>query len=79
MRQVTNLQEIETAIDENGEIVLSKNNKNNVIVMSIEEYYKNYLKNEIIKSLKQSEKEIENGEGIESDEVFKELRKKYGY
>ena len=79
MKQVTNLQEIETAIDENGEIVLSKNNKNNVIIMSIEEYYKNYLKNEIIKSLKQSEKEIENGEGIESDEVFKELKKKYGY
>ena len=79
MRQVTNLQEIETAIDENGEIVLSKNNKNNVIVMSIEEYYKNYLKKEMIKSLKQSEKEIENGEGIESDEAFKELRKKYGY
>ena len=79
MKHVTNLQEIETAIDENGEIVLSKNNKNNVIIMSIEEYYKNYLKNEIIKSLKQSEKEIENGEGIESDEVFKELKKKYGY
>ena len=79
MKQVTNLQEIETAIDENGEIVLSKNNKNNVIIMSIEEYYKNYLKKEIIKSLKQSEKEIENGEGIESDEVFKELKKKYGY
>lgn len=79
MKQVTNLQEIETAIDENGEIVLSKNNKNNVIVMSIEEYYKNYLKKEMIKFLKQSEKEIENGEGIKSDEVFKALKKKYGY
>ena len=33
----------------------------------------------IIKKLKKSEKEIEKGEGIESDIAFKELRKKYGY
>ena len=34
---------------------------------------------DIIKKLKQSEKEIENGEGIDSDMAFKELRLKYGY
>lgn len=34
---------------------------------------------EIIKALKKSEEEIENGEGIESDKAFKELRKKYAY
>lgn len=79
MMQLTNIQEIETAINEYGEIVISKNNKNDVIVMSMEEYKKNNIKTDIIEKLKKSEKEIENGEGIESDIAFKELRQKYGY
>ena len=35
-----------------------------------EEYNKNMLRKDIIKALKESEKEIENGEGIDSDVVF---------
>ena len=66
-------------INEYGEIVISKNNKNNVIVMSMEEYNKKNMKKDIIKKLKKSEDEIEKGEGIESDTAFKELRQKYGY
>lgn len=79
MQQSINIKEIETAIDEYGEIVLSKNKKNNVIIMSMEEYKKNSMKADIIEKLKKSEKEIEKGEGIESDIAFKELRQKYGY
>ena len=78
MQQLTNLKQIETAVNQYGEIVLSKNN-NNFVVMSMEEYNKNILREEIIKALKKSEQEIENGEGIESDEAFKKLRQKYGY
>ncbi len=78
MQQI-NLKEIETAVNQYGEVVLSKNNKNNFVVMSIEEYNKKILRREIIKALKKSEQEIENGEGIESDEAFKKLRQKYGY
>lgn len=37
-----------------------------------------YENDDIIKKLKQSEKEIENREGIELDVAFKELRRKYG-
>lgn len=37
------------------------------------------LKRDIIEKLKQSEKEIENEQGIEADEAFKELRERYGY
>ena len=40
MQQLTNIQAIETAIDQYGEIVLSRNSKNNVVVMSMEEYRK---------------------------------------
>ena len=78
MQQI-NLKEIETAINQYGEVVLSRNKKNNFVVMSMEEYNKNILREEIIKALKKSEQEIENGEGIESDEAFKKLRQKYGY
>ena len=78
MQQLTNLKQIETAVNQYGEVVLSKNN-NNFVVMSMEEYNKNILREEIIKALKKSEQEIEKGEGIESDEAFKKLRKKYGY
>ena len=62
-----NIKEIETAVNQYGEIVIRKNNENNV------------LRNEIIKALKKSEEEVENGEGIDSDMAFKELRQKYGY
>ena len=79
MQQSLNMKEIETAIDEYGEIVLSKNKKNNVIIMSMEEYKKNSMKADIIEKLKKSEKEIEKSEGIESDIAFNELRQKYGY
>ena len=70
-----NIKEIETAVNQYGEIVIRKN----VVVMSMEEYNKNILRNEIIKALKKSEEEVENGEGIDSDMAFKELRQKYGY
>ena len=79
MQQVTNIKELETMVNQNGEMVVSKNSRNNIVVMSMEEYKKNNMRNDIIKKLKKSEEEIENGEGIESDVVFKELRQKYGY
>lgn len=47
--------------------------------MSMEEYNKKVLRQEIIRALKKSEEEIEKGEGIESDKAFEELRQKYGY
>ncbi len=78
MQQVTNIQALKTAINQYGELVLSKKN-NNVFYMSMEEYNEKKIKNEIINKLKKSEKEIENGEGIDAEVAFKELRHKYGY
>ena len=37
------------------------------------------LPEEIIKEIKQSEEEFERGLGIPAEEVFKELREKYGF
>ncbi|MCI8353403.1 MAG: hypothetical protein HFJ58_07555 [Clostridia bacterium] len=42
-------------------------------------YNKKRMQEDIIKKLKKSEEEIENGEGIKVDIAFKELRQKYGY
>ena len=61
MQQVTSLKEIETFINQNGEMIIGKNSKNNVIIMSMEEYRNNILNNETIKKLLKSEKDIENG------------------
>ena len=79
MQQVTSLQEIETVIDQNGEMVIGKNNKNNVIVMSMEEYRNNIFDNETVKKLLKSEGDIEKGRTRKATEVIKELRAKYGF
>ncbi len=79
MQQVTSLQEIETVINQNGEMVIGKNNKNNVIIMSMEEYRNNIFDNETVKKLLKSEEDIEKGRTRKATEVIKELRAKYGF
>lgn len=79
MQQVTSIKEIETVINQNGEMVIGKNNKNNVIVMSMEEYRNNIFDEETVKCLLKSEEDIENGRTRKATEVFKELREQYGF
>lgn len=79
MQQLTNFQEIEAAINEYGEIVVSKNKKDKkVVIMSIEEYKKKILKKEIEKHLIKSEEDIENGRVVDASRVFEEWNTKYG-
>ena len=79
MQQVTNLKQIEMAISKNGEMVVMKNHKNNVIVMSIEEYKNKLVDDEIEKKLVKAEDQIQRGETVKATEVFKELEEKYGF
>lgn len=79
MQQVTNLQELETVISQNGEMVVTKNNKNNVIVMSIEEYKNKLLEDEVERKLLKAEEQIERGKTVKATEVFKELEEIYGF
>lgn len=78
MQQVTNLQELETAINLNGEMVVSKNNKNKVIIMSMEEYKKKLLQEKIESNLLKSEEDIKNGNLQDAEEVFEEWKTEYG-
>ena len=79
MQQVTSLQDIETFINENGEVVIGKNSENNVIIMSMVEYTNNIFDREMIKKLLKSEEDIEKGRTKKATEVIKELRRKYGF
>lgn len=76
--QAINMQEVETAINKYGDIVISKNNKNNIIIMSIEEYKKKLMKEDIEKHLLKAEDDIRNGRVRDAREVFKEWKEQYG-
>lgn len=78
MQQVTSIKEIENAINQNGEMVIGKNNRNNVIVMSMEEYRNNIFDEETISCLLKSEEDIKNGRTRKATEVIKEFEEKYG-
>ena len=43
MQGVTNIKEIEIAVEQYGEVVVSKDKQNKVIIMSMEEYKKKKL------------------------------------
>lgn len=77
--QAINMQEVETAMNKYGDIVLTKNEKNNVIVLSVEQYKEKLLDEEIEKKLLKAEKQIEEGKTVKAAEVFKELKEKYGF
>ena len=78
MQQVTNLQNIKTAVNQYGEVVVSKNGKNNVVVMSMEEYKKKLLDEEIERKILKAEEEYKNGKVRKAEDVFKEWKLKYG-
>ncbi len=78
MQQVTNLQNIKTAVNQYGEVVVSKNSKNNVVVMSMEEYKKKLLDEEIERKILKSEEDYKNGKVRKAEDVFKEWKLKYG-
>ena len=78
MQQLTNLQELEMAVNLNGEVVVTKNNKNNVILMSMEEYKQSLIKDKIKNNLIKAEEDIKLGRVRDAEEVFKEWNAKYG-
>jgi len=77
MQQITNIQQLETAINQNGEMVISKDN-NNIIIMNMEEYKNKILAKDIEKHLLEAEDDIRNGRVRDAKEVFKEWKEKYG-
>ena len=77
MMQVTNIQDLKTAINQNGEMVITMNN-NDIIIMKMEEYREKLLKEDIGKHILKAEDDIKNGRVRDAREVFKEWKEKYG-
>ncbi len=77
MIQVTNIQDLKTAINQNGEMVIGMNN-NDIVIMKMEEYREKILKEDIEKHLLKAEDDIRNGRVKDAREVFKEWEEKYG-
>lgn len=77
MQQITNIQDLITAVNENGEMVITLNN-DNIVIMKMEEYRKRLIKEEIEKHLLKAEDDIKNGRVREAREVFKEWKEQYG-
>ena len=78
MQQVTNIKELETVVNQNGEMVVSKNSRNDIVVMSMEEYKKKLMKDKTERNLLEAEDDIENGRIRDAKDVFEEWNVKYG-
>ena len=77
MIQVTNMQDLKTAVNQNGEMVIAMNN-NDIVMMKMEEYRETLLKKDIEEHLLKAEDDIKNGRVRNAREVFEEWKEKYG-
>lgn len=77
MIQVTNIQDLKTAVNKNGEMVITMNN-NDIVIMKMEEYRDKLLKEDIEEHLLKAEDDIRNGRVKDARKVFKGWKEKYG-
>lgn len=70
---LSNCQEIEEPI------IVERENKSDVVIISMEEYKEKLIELDIIKHLRKSEEDIKNGKTISAKQLFKELRAEYDY
>ncbi len=73
MIQVTNIQDLKTAVNQNGEMVITMYN-NDIVIMKMEEYREKMLKKDIEEHLLRAEDDIKNGRVRDAREVFKEWK-----
>ena len=81
MQKLTSFNEIESAVDKYGEIVVTKNDENDLVFMSMEEYKKQLnekrIDEEIEQKILESEEDYNNGRVRDAEDVFKEWKEKY--
>ena len=75
MIQVTNIQDLKTAVNQNGEMVITMNN-NDIVIMKMEEYRGKLLKEDIEEHLLKAEDDIRKGKVRDAREVFKKWKEK---
>ena len=70
LEQYTNIEE---------PIIVKRDNKDDVVILSIEEYRKKIFLAELDKKLDEAKDDIKNNRVHKARDVFKELREQYGY
>lgn len=82
MQRKLSVKELETTLDVIDEIktpiIVKRKNKSDVVIISFEEYKDKILEANIIENLKQSERDIEEGNVESADSMLAELKEKYG-
>jgi PHD/YefM family antitoxin component YafN of YafNO toxin-antitoxin module len=79
IKDLRNTTEISELCHKSGEpIYITKNGYGDLVVMSIETYEKMMGQIELYQKLSIAENQIEKGEILDAEEVFKGLRNKYG-
>ena len=76
MMQVTSIEELKTVVNQNGEMIITIDN-NEIIIMNMEEYYEKIMKKEIEEHLLRAEDDMDNGNVKDAREVLKEWKEKY--
>ena len=83
MKKVISINEFEktvNSIDDIEEpIIIKRQNKEDLVVISLAEYKKSLFLTELSSKLAESEEQYKNGQVHSAESVFKELRDKYGY
>lgn len=59
-------------------IVVKRENKEDVIIMNLDEY-KRIMEKDLVEKLKKAEEQIKNNEVTKAEKVFSDMRAKYGY
>ena len=79
-REIT-IKELEKAVNDIDEIeepiIIKRDNKQDLVVISLEQYKKEIFLVELSNKLEESEKQYEAGKVHNAKSVFKELREKY--
>lgn len=60
-------------------IIIKRKNKEDLVIISMEEYKKKVFLAELSKKVAEGEEDIEYGKTHDAKKVLKELRSKYGY
>lgn len=58
-------------------LVLTQHGKSSAVLIDVEDYQKLLDKIQLLEEISNARKELENGEGINQEEFFSELRAKY--
>ena len=81
-REIT-IKEVETTLNEYEDIdepiVIKRNNKKDVIIISIDEYQKRLYLSELSSKVAKGEDDLKNNRVKDARLVFRRLREKYGY